>query len=495
MLRTSANRLPPITKKDIITENEKIEKKNINISVPLKDSLYKEFLRQLTVSKVIEFTELCKQKELESLKRNMKLKKNAFLNIMRTCFPEEDYFDPLFEQIFNRFKIIKAEIRSPNKKDNYFLSRFFSEDEIDMYEICCALACFVKCDFEQKIKLLFDITDIDDDGFINQKEVKKLILTINILFSDERKNHNNDSTIAAQSIASIHSMEVIKEIMGFPGQLGKTLHDEKYINFQQFLESFTQLYNYKYDILPLFVNLKASLFVEKKEKEFELKYKNLNDYTEISNDIISNLKNDNMNLIGKSNIDFKKRLERIRKKTRNKQSIGISASISNNSKSLLSNIIINKKNTSEIKDNKKSKDEIIYTINSNDICGLETLPGQIKLTEIHKNENQKPNLIHEYVKKSIISRYINYNSNNNININNSNSNIDRRGYMSLNEVLSEIQTISNKHRAAEQIPEQMLAIEKEVKEIAADTALHLKDRNPNGNLQFGLFERKKKKLV
>ena len=351
-----------------------------------------------------------------------------------------------------------------------------------MYEICCALACFVKCDFEQKIKLLFDITDIDDDGFINQKEVKKLIFTINILFSDERKNHNNDSTIAAQSIASIHSMEIIKKIMGFPGQLGKTLHDEKYINFQQFLESFTQLYNYKYDIIPLFVNLKKSLFVKKKEKEFELKYRNLNDYTEISNDIISNLKNDNANFIGKSNIDFKKRLERIKKKTRNKQSLAISVTTNNNTKSLVSNILINKKNSSEINDTKKSKDDIIYTINSNDICGMEALPGKIKLTEIQKTENQKSNLIHEYIKKTI-SKYINYN------------NTERRGYMSLNEVLSEIQTISNKHKAAEQIPEQMLAIEKEVKEIAADTALHLKDRNPNGNLQFGLFERKKKKLV
>ena len=483
MLRTSANRLPPITKKDLITENEKIEKKNINISVPLKDSLYTEFLRQLTVSKVLEFTELCKQREIESLKRNMKLKKNAFLNIMRTCFPEEDYFDPLFEQIFNRFKIIKAEIRSPNRKDNYFLSRFFSEDEIDMYEICCALACFVKCDFEQKIKLLFDITDIDDDGFINQKEVKKLILTINILFSDERKNHNNDSTIAAQSIASIHSMEIIKKIMGFPGQLGKTLHDEKYINFHQFLESFTQLYNYKYDILPLFVNLKASLFVEKKEKEFELKYRNLNDYTEISNDIISNLKNDKMNFIGNSNIDFKKRLERIKKKNRNKQSLITSVNTSNNiKKSIISNIFITRKK-SEISDNVKSKDDITYTINSNDICGLEALPGKIKLTDIPKNDNQKPNLIHEYIKRNFISKL------------SSSVNTERRGYMNLNEVLSEIQTISNKHKAAEQIPEQMLAIEKEVKEIAADTAFYLKDRNPNGNLQFGLFERKKKKLV
>ena len=66
--------------------------------------------------------------------------------------------------------------------------------------------------------------------------------------------------------------------MNFPGQLGKILHDEKYINFNQFLESFTRLYNYKYDILPLFINLKQSLFTEKREKLFILKHKNLNDY-------------------------------------------------------------------------------------------------------------------------------------------------------------------------------------------------------------------------
>ena len=64
MLRTSANRLPPIIRKELNTENEKIEKTTINISVPLKESLYSEFLRQLTVSKVLQFTELCKQKEI-----------------------------------------------------------------------------------------------------------------------------------------------------------------------------------------------------------------------------------------------------------------------------------------------------------------------------------------------------------------------------------------------------------------------------------------------
>ena len=478
MLRTSANKLPPIVRKETISENEKIEnKKNLKSEITIKDSLYTEFLRQLTVSKILQFTELCKQKELESLKRNMRLKKNVFLNILRTCFPDEDYFDPLFEQIFNRFKIYKAEIRNPNKKDNYFLNRYYPEDEIDMYEICCALSCFVKCDFQQKIKLLFDITDIDDDGFINQKEVKKLIFTINILFCEENKFNKSDSTIASQSIASIHSLEIIKKLMNFPGQLGKILHDEKYINFNQFLESFTRLYNYKYDILPLFINLKQSLFTEKREKLFILKHKNLNDYSEISNEIISNLKNDNSNFIGKSNIDFKKRLERVKKKiTRNINRNSVAISV-NNIKPQIPNerTSINQKNVNETENNIRYKDDFLYSINYNEICGLEAFPGKIKLTEI-QNENQKTeipkkNIIHEYIKKNIFGKN------------------DKKGYMNLNEIFSEIQTIANKHKADEQIPEQMLTIEKEVKDIAVDTAFHLKDRNPNGNLQFGLFER------
>ena len=445
----------------------------------IKEIYIIEFIRNLTVSKVYEFIENCKIKQLESLKRNMKLKKSSFINLMIKTFTlKGEVFESLYEQIFNRFKIYKAELTCINKKDNYFLNKISPNDEIDIYEICCALACFVKCDFQQKIKLLFDITDIDDDGYINERELKKLINTINNLFCDE--SNNNESTIVSQSIASIKSTNTLRKLMNFPGELGKIFQEQKYINFNQFLNSFIQLYNYKYDVIPLFINLKKCLTITKKEKVFEIKKRNLNDYSEISNEIITHIKTDSG--IGKSNIDFKKRLERIKKKTRNKQSLAISVTTNNNTKSLVSNILINKKNSSEINDTKKSKDDIIYTINSNDICGLEALPGKIKLTEIQKTENQKSNLIHEYIKKTI-SKYINYN------------NTERRGYMSLNEVLSEIQTISNKHKAAEQIPEQMLAIEKEVKEIAADTALHLKDRNPNGNLQFGLFERKKKKLV
>ena len=246
----------------------------------IKEIYIIEFIRNLTVSKVYEFMENCKIKQLESLKRNMKLKKTSFINLMiKTFLLKGEIFEQLYEQIFNRFKIYKAELTCINKKDNYFLNKITPNDEIDIYEICCALACLVKCDFQQKIKLLFDITDIDDDGYINERELKKLIYTINNLFCDE--SNNNESTIISQSIASINSTNTLRKLMNLPGELGKIFHEQKYINFNQFLNSFIQLYNYKYDVIPLFINLKKCLTITKKEKVFEIKKRNLNDYSEI----------------------------------------------------------------------------------------------------------------------------------------------------------------------------------------------------------------------
>ena len=96
----------------------------------------------------------------------MRLKKSHFIQVMKNSFSSSEIFVKLYEIIFNRFKLLKVEI------NHYFINRIFSEEEIDIYEICCALACFVKCYFTEKIKLLYDLTDIDDDGFINENELK-----------------------------------------------------------------------------------------------------------------------------------------------------------------------------------------------------------------------------------------------------------------------------------------------------------------------------------
>ena len=140
---------------------------------------------------------------------------------------------------------------------------------------------------------------------------------------------------------------------------------------------------------------------------------------------------------------------------------------------------LNNDNTNNNKhiENPKLKEEL-YTINYNKIQGLEAYPGRIKIIENNKLENipiSKSSSIYNF--RKAVSKILN----NEIN--------KKQSYYTFNEIMNEIEAISNKHKADEQIPEQMLTIEKEVKDIAVDTAFHLKDRNPNGNLQFGLFER------
>ena len=214
-----------------------------NDKIEIDDSAYDEFIQLLTISKFKEFAENCKIREIENTKHDMRLKKNQFIQIMKNSFPNNEKFIKLYEKIFNRFKLLKVEINHNHKiENNYFINRIFTEEEIDIYEICCALACFVKCYFTEKLKLLFDLTDIDDDGFISENEVKKLIYTVNLLFYEESNPSCTDSTILSNSLASIKSKKSFNMIMKHPGNLSNIIQEEKYINFDQFLSSVEKVY-------------------------------------------------------------------------------------------------------------------------------------------------------------------------------------------------------------------------------------------------------------
>ena len=257
----------PIIKKNSIKDSEQIikDKNSIDISKPLRPFIYEEFLKMLTIDKINYFVELTKQKEIESTKRNMRLKKSQFISIMKNVFPTRgDFLQNLFEQFFQRFKILKAEIKMNPNKDAYFISKIYNEEEIDIYEICLALAIFIKTDFENKIRILFNITDVDDDGFINENELKKLIFTINYLFCEEDKNFNNESSLCTQSIISLKCKQNFENLMRFPGELEKEFIEQKYVNFETVLKSMKKLYNYKFDIFPIYLNLKKNFINEKK---------------------------------------------------------------------------------------------------------------------------------------------------------------------------------------------------------------------------------------
>ncbi len=487
--------LPSIIKKDNNQEKEdyQFSKTTPNFFLserpkPLEEFYYSNFQKMLTVSKIKEFTDHCKQKEIDSIKRNMRLKKPIFLQIMKTTFPSDEDFSPLFEQIFNRFKVFKAEIRCQNhRNDNYFLGKIIPEEEIEIYDICCALACFVKCDFENKIKLLFDITDIDDDGYVNENEVKRMIYSINYLFCDENCSNKNDSSLVSQSIASLNALKGIRMLLKHPGNLEKVLYEEKYINFQQFFNSILKVFNYKYDLIPLFVTLKKCLLTVKKEKQFEIKARNYNDFACISNEIVSSIKYNTD--IGRTFYDFKKGLDKKDKErkfsrilTRNRLSNYIKKPLMKKGKSN------NKRNdnlgqlntaSNEIKDD-------LYSINYNKICGLETYPGRLKIISEPKTDNTttQSTVLNEKVNafgKGILNHILNTNKSS--------------GYMTLDEILSEITILINKHKIDDLIPEEMLRIEKKIINKATKIRNKLKDPAPYQNLVIGKVDVPKKEKI
>lgn len=141
-------------------------------------------------------------------------------------------FDPVFDLIFKRFKSVKYDIKSESvkcenttnnlhtktnlEKDIYYVNDIGQEEkEIDVYEIAIALSIYIKCDFKEKIKLLFDITDVDEDGYINETEIRYMITTVNFIFSDEESLIGSNSTIVNQSLANIKSQQIFNKIMKY----------------------------------------------------------------------------------------------------------------------------------------------------------------------------------------------------------------------------------------------------------------------------------------
>lgn len=161
-----------------------------------------------------------------------KLNRSNFISIMKNIFNnrlvnlDEIDFDPVFDLIFKRFKIVKYDIKSENikyeinqkynEKDIFIVNDIIPEErEIDVFEIAIALSIYIKCDFKEKIRLLFDITDVDEDGYINENEIRYMISTVNFIFSDEESLISSNSSIVNQSLASIKSQQIINMIMKY----------------------------------------------------------------------------------------------------------------------------------------------------------------------------------------------------------------------------------------------------------------------------------------
>ena len=467
----------------------------------LPDEIYEEFIEILTIEKLHEFFECTKQKEMENLKHTMKLKKNQFIQIMKFVFiANNENFNLLYEFIFNRFKIFKAELKSTSHKnsDQFYISKIYSDDEIDIFEINLALTMFIKCNFETKLRLLFEITDTDDDGFINEEELKKLIFTLNYMFCDEENSFGVESTILKQSLISIKIKDSLDKLLKFPGELEKIFDVQIYIEFNTFYNALKKIDNFKYSIIPVYINMKKSLNKKKYEKEIEMKYRLFTDFSTINNEIMNNFKGKYR--IGKTFYDFKKNLNTISNKFDSKKFFFNSMKSSTikkkrTNKIRMSNKLLSKKSNNSINNNEFFNSarefyqpEDTFTIRYNQICGLETYAAIIKMIEknISKRTILTQNKEKDYQKifgKNVMNKLFPEYYRENIS-----------GYMTLNEILYEINILLNKHKIDDEMYIDYLKnIIIKVKDLYKKNRLKLINPNPNQKIQPEKFKYKRYK--
>ena len=198
----------------------------------------------------------------------------------------EEIINELYELYFLRFREVKLIIK--NDKKVFYLTDYKLENFINSYNVVCSITIFLKSCFENKIKLLYNLTDIDEDGFLNESEIKLMITTCNFLFCEETNLVNTNSTILAQSLTNYKVNEILKEILYDPGNLYMVLEEEKYIYFELLYQSIKLVKDYKYRIIPCYINLKQCLSNIRKEKIIQINDKHKFDFIKVSSFLFCN---------------------------------------------------------------------------------------------------------------------------------------------------------------------------------------------------------------
>jgi hypothetical protein len=360
-------------------------------------------------------------------------------------------FDEIYDLIFERFREMKCIIK--NNKNVFYLTDFKKENYISTYNLLCALTIFIQTSFENKLKLLFYLTDIDEDGFLNKKEIVNMITTINLLFGEEVNTINLNSSILSQSLVNIKVKNILYDLLYNSGGLcDKLAEEQNYITFGIFYESIKKIKNYKYRIIPCFVNFKDCLYSYKKEKIINVRDKHKKDFINISSSLVLEknkiINEDNSKKFSFSNLNqiiqpikidknlsnFKsksKKYKTIQKKSAKifKHDLKNRTSLLKSDKSLKeliknSTILYEKIENMKLKAKKQKRGNKIYQYafqaNFSDIRNIEVEPGIIKFISNETQKNDENNSNNRIGAKSPEVRrkraYNNGNQNKNLNL-------------------------------------------------------------------------------
>ena len=265
------------------SEEDKSESEDFKVVIrDIKDEEFESFQTTLNKRLILDLYKIFKIYEQKGL-INYDIYKEAMTDTFKK-YNNKDNFEYIFDLIFNRFQKIKCILK--NNKTVFYLTEMKYKNSIETYIIVCFLTILIKCKIFDKVKLLFKLTDIDNDGFLNKDEIKLMISTVNFLFCFNSTIGIN-SSILSQSLMYIYVKGKINKLMNPPGNLGIILQKEKCVNFDTFFKCLEKIQNYKYEIIPCFINIRKCLYSQRKEKIIDIKNKIKKEFVIVSSDLSS----------------------------------------------------------------------------------------------------------------------------------------------------------------------------------------------------------------
>ena len=273
-------------------DNFKNENKN-----DIPDIAFNEFQSVITQEKIFEFYEETKifTENLNFKENSHKINKSNFMFICQNIFSSSNnkYFNDIYGLIFERLKEKKCvfTMNSTYSKNIYSLLDIISTEKIQLYVFEIFLCCIMQTEFRKKLETMFYITDADNDGLINENEIKKIVLTTNKIFCEESSEYFSGSTLIQQSLSSLKANKALDTLLYGQSELRKKFWISKYLTFEEFYDSLIKIENYKYSIIPTFINLKKCLLSKRKEIEFNMSKDYRKDFLKISYELINKSNN------------------------------------------------------------------------------------------------------------------------------------------------------------------------------------------------------------
>ena len=336
-------------------------------------------------------------------KNNEKINKNLNNNTNNCLSPCS--YDEIYNLFFKRFREINCIIK--NNKEVFYLTEFKNENYISTFKVLYALTIFLFSKIDSKLELLFILTDMDEDGLLNKREIKYMIETVNHLFIVETDSLKMNSSILSQSLKDIKVDDILKELFEGKGNLNNILEENgNYIDFNTFYKSVININNYKNEIIPNFINFKKCLLNKRKENVIKVRAKNKNDFINISSSFRID-QNKNANYFYKirkkyTTMDINEIFKPVEYNVKNKEKIFMKSRLS--FKSIIKNfstILENNKQFSSanfydedsevLNGLNLKKTKFAFKANLSDIRNMEVEPGiiQILSEENKKNDNLK----------------------------------------------------------------------------------------------------------